>query len=109
MQFLQEILDIISHYAKPFRDFLTDMLRRILALFNRTSKDTPQPAHHFANNTQELHAKPELMSEALSKLKANPGSFTLVLDLFRELEAKAELEKKEEELRKKQMNRAKWH
>ncbi len=111
MQFLQEILDIISHYAKPFRDFLADMLRRILALFNRTSKDTQNPVDDSVDNNiqKPVHAKSDLMSDALNKLKANPGSFTLALDLFRELEAKAELVKKEEELRKKQMNRAKWH
>ena len=109
MQFLQEILDIISHYAKPFRDFLSDMLRRILALFNRKS-ETQQPVGHSANDTQEsVNVQPQFMSDALNKLKANPGSFTLALDLFKELEAKAELEKKAEELRKKQMTRPTWH
>lgn len=103
MQVLQEILDVISHYAKPFREFLIDILNRILALFNKKS-EAQQPAGSAVNPSD----KPELMSKAaLAKLKANPSSFTLALDLFRELEAKAELEKKAEELRKTQMSKVK--
>ncbi len=110
MQILQEILDIISHYAKPFREFLSDMLRRILALFNRMPKETQQPADNSANNqVPAANGNSPHMSDALNKLRANPSSMTLALDFFRELEAKAQAELKQEELRKKQMNRPKWH